>query len=220
MMVLHFGAGPFSRPAPATEAGGVDTPRVRPPGRLIILPTATPPGAGSVRVSIHELFLPYVNIGMTDRFSVGGGASILPGGGAGWYLLSAHLTPIRTGQTDVGLGAWFTRKPGGRGSGTGYLNVTLGGAAGSVSAGTAWGVRRAGGTRGPSWFGGGSLQVNGETDIISEFFVPPRLDPATFGLGARWRRERVTAEFGFLFLWGFDGIRGLPIPWTSCSIEL
>jgi hypothetical protein len=209
---------------PSASGGGTEPANVRGvAGRLMISPTAAPLGAGELVLSVHEFFFPALALGVTDRFSISGGFSLLPGGGNGMFHFNPGYTTLRWENIDIACGFWYLKKTGGSGTGFGYVNLTCTAGEGSVTFGAGWGLHRAGGSHGPLLMGGTSLRLSGETDMLSEFIIPPNLDPALVAVGTRWGAENVSVEFGVMMplrIRNPGGGPGKPLPWTSFSIVL
>lgn len=188
--------------------------------RLFLIPTARPPGAGHGQFSLHELFFPSLEIGITDRFGVTGGVSLVPGADSRVTFISPKYTPVRTGALDLAIGGWYMKKSGQRGGGAVYGNITYGDSDRSLTFGTGWGLTGTRPSPGPIYMGGFSLQVTPETDIISESIFPPNRDPAVLTVGMRFYSKKFSAEIAAMVLWGIHTVQFIPIPWTSFSFAL
>ncbi|HLB00179.1 MAG TPA: hypothetical protein VJO14_02225 [Bacteroidota bacterium] len=160
-----------------------------------------------------------LGIGVTDHFSIAGGVSVVPGAGSRVMIISSAYTPVRAGDLDLSCGLFYMKKTGGRGTPIPYVNATYGDAGLSATLGSGW---RPGGGDGQGtlfFIGGFLLPLGDDTELISDFIAPPNADPAVVSLGTRVHANKLTAEFALIVPWNVRGTPGVPLPWTSVSIE-
>lgn len=97
------------------------------PTRLFFGPTARPLEKGAVYLGVYELFLPFVQVGVTDRFSIGGGTPLVFGGGGGRpFWLTPKFTVVSRPRTQVAVGAMHIANVDGDSLGIAYGAVTQG----------------------------------------------------------------------------------------------
>jgi hypothetical protein len=140
--------------------------------RLLFGPTARSLPKGQVSFGVYEFFLPFVQVGVTDRVSIGGGTPLFVG------VDESHrpfwITPkvqVRRGRsTDVAVGVLHAALPGEAGGGIGYVVATHGTQRGSFTTGAGMAYDVDGG-RAPVVMIGGEEQVRPGLKLITENYV-------------------------------------------------
>jgi len=154
--------------------------------RLFFGPTGRALGRGKTYLGVYEFLMPFVQVGVTDRLSIGGGTPLIVNG-AGT-------------QAAVGVFHVFDRR--GNGGGIGYLVATHGGARGSFTAGAGVNYGFEGGRSGVVMIGG-ERRVRRNLALVSESYVWGRHGIATGGV--RLIGDRLSADLAL----------GVPIGTTS-----
>jgi len=171
-------------------------PGVSPPfgTRLFYGPTARTLPAGSAYVGVYELILPFVQIGVTDRISIGGGTPLWFGFEEGTrpFYITPKIQIANTGRTQVAVGAMHAFVSGFDGGGVAYGVVTTGDADKSITAST--GVYYAGGA-----VRGVIVSVGGERRITNRirFITENAISQAGFGMisgGTRFMGRHWSAD--------------------------
>lgn len=166
--------------------------------QLFILPTARPTGAGDARLTVYNVFLPYVDVGISDYFSASAGTIFLPGAFAEVVYLSPKATVYSSPTRNFAIGS-----SGALVSSEGYFGFlyglsTLGTSARAVTVGGGFGFSTVDGF--DSNFVlvlGGELQVSNSVKLISEnILVPGVEDGALLSGGLRFFGERIAGSFG------------------------
>jgi hypothetical protein len=189
--------------------------------RLLFSSTAFPLEKGTGYYSNAWLFMHAFAVGVTDRFTLGGGATTIPGIAFTdnlFYLLPKY-TVFHTERTNVALGALIGGFPF---NDDVNEDVTVGGllyAVGStgsresnVSLGVAWGYADDEVTSSPGFMLGGQGRVSRRVSLISEnWFVP--IDGETEGVvsyGLRFLGENISADLAWVSPLGVDARIGFP----------
>lgn len=140
--------------------------------RLLFGPTAQSLPKGQVYFGVYEFFLPFVQVGVTDRVSIGGGTPLFVGVDESHrpFWITPKVQVLRGRSTDVAVGVLHAAMPGEGGGGIGYVVATHGTQHGSFTtgAGIAYDVD---GGRAPVVMLGGEEQVRPGLKLITENYV-------------------------------------------------
>ena len=162
--------------------------------RLFYGPTGRALPRGQVYLGIYEFVMPFLQVGVTDRFSIGGGTPLVFGIGEGlnrpfWITPKLQLVDGRKVQVSVGA---FQAFGGGDTAGIGYGVVTTGGVDGSLTVGT--GVAYNGkGDRTVVAMVGGDRPIGRNLKLVSENYIWGSGDGLA-SAGVRFFGERVSAD--------------------------
>jgi len=104
--------------------------------RLFFGPTARSLPKGKAYFGVYEFLMPFVQVGVTDRFSIGGGTPLAFGldGGDRPFWITPKLQLLDTGKTQLAIGA-FQALVDGESAGIAYGVVTSGSPNASLTAG-------------------------------------------------------------------------------------
>lgn len=105
--------------------------------RLFFGPTGRTMEKGQVYVGVYEFLMPFVQVGITDRFSIGGGTPLIFGIDD-WnrpFWVTPKLQVFHSSSTNISVGALHAFDSDGEGGGIGYAVGTRGGSDASVTAG-------------------------------------------------------------------------------------
>ena len=190
--------------------------------RLMFAPTARMLKKGEGYFSDYLVFFPGVAYGVTDRITVGGGMSIVPGISLNKQIF--YITPkigvVHTGKFTLALGALVARAGLGnddnnvadsgynRTFGIPYVVSTYGDDNGSVTGGVGYGYADGKLTKRPALMFGGDRRLSRRFGIISENYVfPSSGDGALMSFGARFLGEKLSVDFGAVRILGVsDGV--------------
>lgn len=165
--------------------------------RLFFAPTARSLRQGEVTLGVYEFLMPFVQVGVTDRFSIGGGTPLVFGLGQGWdrpFWLTPKLQVYSGARTQVAVGTLHFFGMGGDGGGIAYAVGTFDLREGSLTIG-------AGRTYTGFDGGGGVLMIGGEAQVarniklVTENYVWSGGGGITSG-GVRFFGERLSADVG------------------------
>ncbi len=155
--------------------------------RLLFSPTARPLGSGQGYLSVYELFVPFVAVGLTDRISLAGGTILAPGAFGRVFYVAPKVTLVSRPRLavalgGVGLGVFLggsdgPAEDGGIGNvgtaGIGYGLVTYGGPERAVTAGAGFAVAEGGAASGAILTLGGETQVSSSVKLLTENYLIP-----------------------------------------------
>ncbi len=182
--------------------------------RLFFGPTARTLRAGEGYVGAYELFLPFVAIGVSDRFTLAGGTPIVPGAiGRVWYLApKVELVRRERFQLSSGVLAFADFDSDDDPIGVVYGAGSWGGADNSVPGGAGWAFAGSDIEHRPVLMAGGETRVSGRVKLVTEnylYFGRERSDPyyapeptyetefvGLLGGGVRIFGERLSGDLG------------------------
>ncbi|MEP6593888.1 MAG: hypothetical protein ABJC51_09355 [Acidobacteriota bacterium] len=177
--------------------------------RLIFGPTARSLGRGKAYLGVYEFLMPFVQVGVTDRFSIGGGTPLLFGFDAGQrpFWITPKLQIVNGARTQVAVGAFQIL--GGGAGGVGYVVASHGGARGSLTAGAGmtYGVD---GGRSRIVMLGGQRQVKRNLALISESYLWGHGRGVASG-GIRLLGDRLSADLALGVPLGVSGLAAFPV---------
>ncbi|MBA3670434.1 MAG: hypothetical protein H0W68_00230 [Gemmatimonadaceae bacterium] len=184
--------------------------------RLFFAPTGRMLRKGEVYLSDAYIFLPSIQGGLTDRFTMGGGFSIFPGLGIDEQLF--YLTPkvglIASPTVNVAVGALvagarFATKE--SPFGVGYGVATVGGEDASVTLGAGLGFSRGSSSSLGLFMLGGERRVAKALALVTESYVVAVNGAHVLGsFGVRFLGEHIAVDLAAV---GFSG--GTPFPYLS-----
>lgn len=178
------------------------------PTRLLFAPTAFALPRGTGYFSDYYIVLPGVAYGVTDRVSIGGGVSLIPGAGAQQLL---YFTPkvqvARREGAALAVGGLFATVPNfDRGDGSGrtesfgllYGVGTVGSADNNASLGVGFGYAGRAFSSSPAVMLGGQARVTRRVALVSEnYYVPSAYSGALLSYGVRLMGEQLAFDLGF-----------------------
>ena len=182
--------------------------------RLLFGPTGRMLPRGDGYISDYQLFLPGFAVGVTDRVSVGGGVSLVPGVDFGEQLF--YFTPkvgiVSGPTTNVAVGALIGAVPAfgdgdGESFGVVYAVGTHGSPNGSVTLGL--GVGYAGGdlADSPAVMLGGERRLSRRVGLVTEnYFFSGVSDQPLVSLAVRFMGEQIAVDLGLVNVLGEDAI--------------
>jgi hypothetical protein len=189
--------------------------------RLLFAPTGRMLKRGDGYFSDYMLFFPGVAGGITDRITIGGGFSILPGVGFDEQLF--YVTPkigvIAREKVNVAIGALVARVGLGDSDdndfgdgdsdndtfGIPYVVGTFGGENRSFTTGIGYGYANGKLADNPALLFGGEMRLSRRFGLVSENYVfPDAFDGAVLSLGARFFGEKMSGDFGLVRPVGSD----------------
>jgi hypothetical protein len=195
--MLEVDATQVTRLAPADgRVVGGDYWRADPnPTRLFFGPTARSLRRGEAYLGVYEMFMPFVQVGVTDRLSVGGGTPLAFGGGATHpFWLTPKLQVLEAGATAAAVGVLHMLVDGEQ-LGVAYGVVTHGTTDSAVTAGAGYAYARRGDNAGaPVVMIGGEHRVHRSVKIVTENYA--FADGGILSGGIRFLGERLSADLG------------------------
>ena len=196
--ILEVGTAQVTRLVPADgHLVGGDYWRADPnPTRLFFGPTGRALRRGDTYMGVYELVLPFVQVGLSDRFSIGGGTPLVFGGGGTHpFWLTPKLQVLDTGATGAAVGVMHMVADGGQ-VGIAYGVVTHGSTDSAVTVGAGYGyaAREDGGGGGPVLMLGGEHRVHRSLKVISENYAFD--GGGVLSAGVRFLGDRLSADLG------------------------
>lgn len=194
--------------------------------RLLFSSTAIPLEKGTGYYSNAWLFMHAFAVGLTDRFTLGGGATTIPGVALQdnlFYLLPKY-TIVNGERTKVALGALLGFFPFNADAdevtsgGLLYVVGSTGNRNSNLSAGLAWGYAGDEVTSSPGLMIGGQGRVSRRLSVISEnWFVP--IDGETEGVisyGLRFLGENLSVDLAWVSVLGSGDFS---LPWLGFAFR-
>ncbi len=162
--------------------------------RLFFAPTGRALRRGEAYVGVHQFIVPAIQVGITDRLSIGGGTPLLFfGDGDGRpFWITPKLQLLDTGRVQVAAGAFHGWGMDGDAGGIGYVVATFGSAAGSVTGGGGVAYAGDGGRTYVAMFGA-DRQIRRNMKLISENYVWGSGD-GLVSAGLRFFGEQLSAD--------------------------
>ena len=166
--------------------------------RLFFASTGRALERGQVTVGVFEVLIPFVQVGLTDRISVGGGTPLIFGFSDNWnrpFWVTPKVQVLSREQAQVAVGAFHVFDTDGNGGGIAYGVGTFGTDAGAMTVGA--GVTYTGfDGEGALLMLGGERQVRRNIKLISENYLWTG-GGGVLSLGVRFFGERLAADLGF-----------------------
>ena len=179
--------------------------------RLLFGPTARALPRGQVYFGVYEFLMPFVQVGVTDRFSVGGGTPLFFGIDEGHrpFWITPKMQVLHTDSTDVAVGAMHTVAPGEGGGGVAYAVTTHGTERGSFTAGAGLAYDVDGG-RAPVVMVGGEHVMHPGLRFVTESYIWKGGDGLA-SAGVRFCGEKLTADVGLAVPIGLGEVFAYPV---------
>jgi hypothetical protein len=166
------------------------------PTRLFFGPTGRSLRRGDTYLGVYEVVLPFVQVGVTDRVSIGGGTPLVFGGGGSRpFWLTPKMQVMDTGSTGAAIGVMHMMVDGEQ-LGVAYGVVTHGSTDSAVTVGAGYGYAALddGGGDGPVLMLGGEHRVHRSLKVITENHVFQ--GGGILSAGVRFLGERLSADLG------------------------
>jgi hypothetical protein len=185
--------------------------------RLLFAPTGRTLGSGSGYVADHLLFFPAFAVGVTDRLTVGGGFSFIPGESLSdqLFFLTPKLGLVRTDQTNLSVGALVGGFPGNSDvegpAGVVYGVGTFGPVERSLTVGVGFGFAGTDLMGKPVFMIGGESRVSKEFALISENWMVVD-EPPLLSVGCRMFGERFSVDLAIV---GVPGDAAVVFPYID-----
>lgn len=177
--------------------------------RLFFGPTARSLPKGTVSFGTYEFVMPFVQVGVTDRFSIGGGTPLIFGFDESErpFWITPKFQVVNSGRVTAAVGSLHLLA-GGNTAGIGYGVVTLTERAGSLSVGAGLAYEDGGG-KSPVVMVGADRRVRRNLKLLTENYVFK--DGGIVSGGVRFIGDRLSADLGLLIPLGIDGFLAYPV---------
>jgi hypothetical protein len=180
--------------------------------RLFFGPTGRSLAKGQAYFGVYEFVMPFVQVGVTDRLSIGGGTPLVFGlnnEGDRPFWITPKLQLLNRSRTQVAVGTFQVLNAHGDGGGVGYVVGTHGdtGGAFTVGAGLAYGneVGRSGVV-----MIGGERQVRRNLKLMTENYVWKGGDGMA-SAGVRFFGDRLSADLAIAIPIGAEDLFAFPM---------
>jgi len=182
------------------------------PTRLFFGPTGRSLRRGSGYVAVYEVMLPFVQVGITDRISIGAGTPLFFGGGSERpFWVSPKVQVLATTSTQAAVGVIHFTSIGNGSLGIAYGVVTRGSRDSALTAGAGYAYERSAedGHGGAVGMIGGEHRVSRRVKLVTENYVFSGGGIGSFGV--RFLGEHLSADLGLVVPLGADVLIALPM---------
>src|SRR6185295_14327886 len=159
---------------------------------------------------VYEFLLPFVQVGVTDRFSFGGGTPLFFGEGSGRpFWITPKLQVLHSGGTDVAVGLFHAFNLDDESGGVAYAVGTRSGPSGSFTAGAGYAYNSDHGRAGVIMLGG-ERPIHHNLKFVTENYVWKGGKGIASG-GLRFFGDHLSADIALGFPIGADGFYAFPV---------
>jgi hypothetical protein len=180
--------------------------------RLFFAPTARGLKKGEAYLGVYEVFVPSLQVGVTNRISIGGGTPLLFFGDDDWdrpFWVTPKVQLFDNGRVQVAAGVFHAFVIGDDGGGIGYGVATAGSDTTSLTAGAGVAYDVDGG-RSFLVMLGGDRQIARNIKLITENYVWKGGD-GILSAGLRFFGEQLSADVGLAIPIGADEFFAFPV---------
>lgn len=191
--------------------------------RLFFAPTGRTLAGGSGYFGDYFVIFPTVAYGVTDRITLAGGMSIIPGLDVDHQLfyVAPKVGVVRSRSLNVAVGALYLRWGWSNvidaWGGIGYGVATIGGETTSLTVGLGWPFAAGTTSREPWVMFGAEQRLADDIKLMVEGWRFPGSDAVPAVVGLRFVGHKLSADFGVLRLYG-AGYSGLA-PWVDFVVN-
>jgi hypothetical protein len=188
--------------------------------RLFFAPTGRTLPAGNGYFADYYLFFPILAFGVTDRVTVAGGASLIPGATEQLIYFTGKVGVVRSPNINIAVGGLYSRITGETGyAGIGYGVGTFGGEDHAVTLGAGFPFANGEYARDPLWVLGGEQRIGGGTKLLAEAWKAPGSGSVPVIFGFRFFGRKVAVDFGLMGVAGSSS-EGFPFfPWVDFAVK-
>jgi len=179
--------------------------------RLFFAPTGRSLDKGQVSVGVFEFLAPFVQVGVTDRFSIGGGTPLVFGIDEDYrpFWLTPKFQVVRAERVQAAVGVLQVLTTGGDTAGIAYGVSTFGNSDNALTVGGGMAYADDG-ERGGIVMIGGESRVRNNLKLITENYIWKGGDGILSG-GVRFIGERLSADLGLAFPIGAGDFFAFPV---------
>lgn len=180
------------------------------PTRLFFGPTGRPLGKGDVYLGVYEVVMPFVQVGLTDRLSVGGGTPLLFfGGGDRPFWFTPKFTVSARERTQVAVGAMHVVNVDDESVGIAYGAVTWGSRDSAVTLGVGVAYERFEDASPPVVMLGAEHRVRRNLKLVTENYLFD--EGGLVSAGVRFLTGRLSADLALAAPVGVDELVVFPM---------
>ncbi len=193
------------RAVPGTVVNRAFRPADPNPTRLFFGPTGRSLRAGSAYLGVYSVVMPFVQVGVTDRFSIGGGTPLFFGGGSDHpFWITPKLQVVATPRVQASVGVMHFLNVDDGHFGVAYSAATFGSPDTALSVGAGYAYERTSGFTNGTGVGmvGFEHRISPRGKFITENYVFSDLVCSITGV--RFMGERISADLGLVVPVGTD----------------
>jgi hypothetical protein len=165
------------------------------PTRLFFGPTARALNRGDAYLGVYEVFIPFVQVGLTDRISLGAGTPLVFGGGGDRpFWLTPKVTLVARPRTQVAAGAMHMMNIDGDSLGVVYGVVTQGSRDSAITVGAGYAYARYEDNGAPVVMLGAEHRVHRHVKLVTENYAFE--EGGIMSAGVRFMGRRLSADLG------------------------
>jgi hypothetical protein len=182
------------------------------PTRLFFGPTGRTIKRGEAYIGVYELFLPFVQVGITDHISIGGGTPLYVGGGSDRpFWITPKLQIHDTGRVATSIGAMHFLNVDDINLGIAYAATTIGTTDDAVTVGVGWAYANTNSNNEGAVVAmlGGERRISPRFKLITENYVFN--GGGILSGGIRFLGDSLSADLGLFVPLGAGGFVALPI---------
>ena len=173
------------------------------PTRLFFGPTGRALERGDAYLGVYEVFIPFVQVGLTDRISLGAGTPLVFGGGGNRpFWLTPKVTLLARPRTQVAAGAMHMMNIDGDSLGVVYGVVTQGSRDSAITVGAGYAYARYEDNGAPVAMVGAEHRVHRHVKLVTENYVFE--EGGIMSAGVRFMGQRLSADLGLATPLGID----------------
>ena len=178
--------------------------------RLFFAPTGRSLEKGQVSVGVFEFLAPFVQVGVTDRFSIGGGTPLVFGIDEDFrpFWVTPKFQVLKRERTQVAVGVLQMFNASGDGGGIAYTVGTFGDTESAFTAGV--GLAYSGDSTGGVVMVGGERRVRRNLKLITENYIWQGGNGIASG-GVRFLGERLSADLALAIPVGVGDFIAFPV---------
>jgi hypothetical protein len=180
--------------------------------RLFFAPTGRAVPKGQVYLGMFQFLMPFVQVGVTDRFSVGGGTPLVFGFDDEWerpFWVTPKMQVFRSSSAQASAGLFHIFDTDGNGAGIAYAVGTFGGRDASLTVGAGVAYTGTDGGAGVLMLGG-ERQFRRNMKFVTENYVWNWSAGVASG-GVRFFGERLSADLALAVPIAGDGFIVFPV---------
>lgn len=216
LVVASLGAGEpadqQAAPPPANTSPAEAWPEDPNPTRLFFAPTGRSLEQGEAYLGVYEALLPFVQYGVTDRFSIGGGTPFVFGTGSGQpFWVTPKYQVVKSATTEASVGVLHFINMGEASVGIAYAVVTKGttDAAATIGGGYAYSSQDESRAGAPVVMVGAEKRLSRRVKFVTENYWFSDIGLASGGV--RFMGDRLSADIGLVAPLGGDVLFVFPM---------
>lgn len=182
------------------------------PTRLFFAPTGRSLRKGEAYLGVYEVMLPFVQYGVTDRISIGGGTPFVFGAGGGQpFWVTPKVQVLKARSTEAAVGVLHFVNMGDASAGIAYAVVTQGtpDAAATIGAGYAYASEDESRAGAPVVMLGAEKRLTRRVKFVTENYWFSGVGMVSGGF--RFMGDRLSADFGLVAPLGGDVLFVFPM---------